>query len=272
MKSLLLAALAIGAWVPQSNSPINTKGAVESKLERKATANPTATLAPPANIQAEGAEQEQSSQESKAAEDQKKQEIDTQTRLVEYTRWLVVVGVIQFVALIVQAVVFFFTLRQMKDSSKRQLRAYVNISESALKLEPEDIPEGQVHIKNFGQTPAYNVREWTGIAVLPYPLTSKLPEPPEDLRRSKFVISAGGHHISVVPVKSAIPPQILPLLGTPQYTVYVYGRVVYEDIFGKQWYTEYRLICGPDGIRKKRDSKGVLMGYMRHDAEGNEAT
>jgi hypothetical protein len=204
---------------------------------------------------------------------QSAEDAEIQRKLAKYTWWLVIVGAVQFAALIAQAIVFWFTLRQMRDTSRRQLRAYLGISESAVKLEPENIPEGQIHIKNFGQTPAYKVRHWTGVAIFPHPLNLQLPEPPQELRISLAIIGAGAHHINVVPVKQPIPAQWVQLLGTPQYTVYVYGCVTYEDIFGREWRTQYRLFYGgPNGARKKRDKNGVLLGFMSSDSQGNEAT
>jgi len=200
------------------------------------------------------------------------EDIEIQRKLAKYTKWLVVVGAVQFIALIGQGVVFFLTLRSMSDTAQRQLRAYIGVSESGLKLQPENIPEGQVYIKNFGQTPAYNVRQWIAIALLPHPLPTNLPEPPEGFLTSTSLIPSGGHHINVVPVKQPIPADILALLATPELALYVYGRVVYEDIFGKERHTQYRLIYGGrEGIRKKTTSNGILMGLMKFDSAGNKA-
>src|SRR5260370_36980138 len=62
------------------------------------------------------------------------EEIEIQRKLVEFTKWLAVVGALQFLALIVQAVGFCRTLRQMRDTAKRELRAYVCVSEARVKF------------------------------------------------------------------------------------------------------------------------------------------
>src|SRR6267378_5750436 len=69
-------------------------------------------------------------------------------RLAKYTRWLVLVGVVQFVALIGQGVVFFLTLRSMGGTSQRQLRAYLCVPTTLIKFLKPDLPEVHVHIKN----------------------------------------------------------------------------------------------------------------------------
>jgi len=33
-------------------------------------------------------------------------------------------------------------------------------------------------------------------------------------------------------------------IGTTKATIYVYGKVTYGDVFGNEWYTDYRLIHG----------------------------
>jgi hypothetical protein len=164
-------------------------------------------------------------------------------------------------------------INQMKDTTQKQLRAYLGVSECCLKLEPPNIPEGQVSIKNFGQTPARKVRQWIGIAIFPQPLVGQLPEPPEGMQTSVSIISPGSHHINVAPVKVPIRACDLPSLYTPEHSVYVYGRVAYEDIFENEWSTNYRFFCGgPDGLRTKEDSRGVLLGLMQPDSEGNYQT
>ena len=92
---------------------------------------------------------------TKAAEDQQKQDAETQRNLVKYTKWLVIVGSIQFAALILQAIVFVLTLRVTQVNGEKQLRAYICVSKGLLKLDRPESPEAQVYFKNGGLTPAY---------------------------------------------------------------------------------------------------------------------
>jgi hypothetical protein len=255
-----------------NNSTASAKGTGQTHKKQTPSAETASepTLTPQPSSQNAGSKQEKETDTKNAARDQKQQDIDIQRKLTAYTKWLVIVGIIQFVALIAQGLVFLFTLLEAKDTSKRELRAYIGIPECALKLEPADVPEGQVHVKNFGQTPAYNVRQWTGIAIFPHPLTYDLPAPPENLRQSNSSIYPGAHHINVAPVKQPLSPQICSILGKPECTVYVWGRVIYEDVFGREWSTHYRFFWGGrDGGRTKKDSRGVLLGLMQVDSEGN---
>jgi hypothetical protein len=58
------------------------------------------------------AEQHQLTQELETAKTE--QDVAIQKELVKYTRWLVIVGFIQFIALIVQAFVFWLTLKKIE--------------------------------------------------------------------------------------------------------------------------------------------------------------
>jgi hypothetical protein len=276
MKSLLLIVLFISLWI----APIPQNIRQPSKGVSKK--NPTSGTQPSANPQndqkytdaeaiqailstmAQLRQQQTDAQKTEASE--KKSTID-----VEW--WLVYVGIAQAVALILTILAMIRQTGVLKDSAKKQLRAYIGVTECSLKLDIPNIPEGQVWIKNCGQTPAKRVRHWIGIAVLPHPLVSELPKPPGGLQMSVSILSPDSRHTLVIPVKMPIRPQDLLSLYTREHTVYVYGHIVYEDIFGDEWNTDYRFFCGgPDGLRTKKNSHGVLLGLMQSDSEGNTAT
>jgi len=63
------------------------------------------------------AEQQKLTRELKAAQDERVQDSAIQAQLVKYTRWLVYVGVIQFMALIFQALIFFLTLKRIETQA-----------------------------------------------------------------------------------------------------------------------------------------------------------
>src|SRR5258708_11372186 len=84
----------------------NHAGQSRSEPEKKQQAEPPQTkdAAPPTSQQADTAEKKN---EATHHED----DLEIQRRLVQFTKYLVVVGFLQFFALIVQAIVFGFTLR-----------------------------------------------------------------------------------------------------------------------------------------------------------------
>jgi hypothetical protein len=198
---------------------------------------------------------------------------EIQRKLAKYTRWLVLVGAVQFLALVAQGIVFFFTLRSMGDTAQRQLRAYLCVPTALMKFQKPDLPEVQVHLKNSGQTPAYDVRGWIHMWIEDYPLKVTLPEPPQDFERSSEVMGPGTLRIFVNARDVPIAGRSLSLLGTPKGTIYVYGEVRYKDAFGVERYTKYRFIYGgSEGVRKsKPDSEGVVTALLKPDRDGNDA-
>jgi hypothetical protein len=158
------------------------------------------------------------------------------------------------------------------DTAKKQLRAYVHVEKGLLKFSGS-IVEGQIHIQNFGQTPAYDVRHWIHLWIERWPLQIVLPEPPEDFQMSKGILGPSGTHIMVGQLGGNAGPAPEMTLGQhPMRTVYVYGRVTYKDVFGDERYTEYRHIFGGrEAGRKFNDANGVLCGRLREDQEGNNA-
>jgi len=160
----------------------------------------------------------------------------------------------------------------MRDTARRQLRAYVHVKEGLLKFSGSTV-EGQIHIQNFGQTPAYDVRHWIYVCVERWPLATVLPQPPEDFQMSKGILAPSGKHIMVGQLDDDSPAPELTLGQNPTRTVYVYGRITYKDAFGDDKYTEYRLTYGGrQAGRKFIDTNHVLCGRLQDDFDGNKAT
>ncbi len=65
------------------------------------------------------------------------------------------------------------TLKQMEITAERQLRAYVHLDHVRIE-DPLGTPKIRARIKNFGQTPGYDVQFWMRGALREYPLTLPL--------------------------------------------------------------------------------------------------
>jgi hypothetical protein len=147
--------------------------------------------------------------------------------------------------------------------AERQLRAYVNVDGAEVSFKPGETV-ALVSIKNSGQTPAYNVRHRTVIWVAECPLNSVLPAGPPSLLKSKSTISSqdiltmiGNHPISEQQ-KTAVAE------GT--MAIYVYGHVIYTDVFRKNRKTKFRLMywAGSPQLPNKSFNVGAC-------DEGNDA-
>ena len=76
----------------------------------------------------------------------------------------------------------------------------------------------------------------------------------------------------VIERKPPISQHILNVLGTPQATLYIYGKVTYKDAFGNEQYTNYRLIHGGAEAVRLKNKNGIPTGLLKPDTSGNDAT
>jgi hypothetical protein len=161
----------------------------------------------------------------------------------------------------------------MAETAQRQLRAYVCLESAALIFPEPAIPEAQIKFKNCGQTPAYDVRGWIGTWFAEYPLKEKLPNPPGDIQKATETLAPGRVSTFIAASKSPLPPQCLSALGTPKFTMYVYGKILYRDVFGNEQCTNYRLFHGGhEGVRSMRGENDSEHWLLNPDSEGNEAS
>jgi hypothetical protein len=173
--------------------------------------------------------------------------------------WLVFVGLGAFIAAIL-------TLVHMRESSERQLRAYVvaelgNIVNVANPLPVGGNPAPQtdarviypngpvarIQIKNTGQTPAFEVRHWGDICIREYPLVSELPPKPPGLIPVASNLGQGIISTKRFTRHSLLTPQQTTDLMKGIIAIYVYGEISYTDAFGIERHTQYRLMHHPFG-------------------------
>jgi len=206
-----------------------------------------------------------------ATESNKDEEIEIQKKVSSYTGWLVLVGSIQFLALVTQAIVFYRTLRQMQDTDKRQLRAYLCVDNARIKFYSPTLPEAIVTLKNCGKTPAYGAKYQIHLWVGPHPLPKNtiLPTPIEIVDEPSAVIGPG-NAISLAHQKhpSVATPQTP--LGSPASTIYIYGTVAYRDAFQQERHTNFRLSWGGTAPRMIVEN-GEKFGNPQTEPSGNEA-
>jgi hypothetical protein len=126
-----------------------------------------------------------------------------------------------------------------KHNAERQLRAYVFI-ESVEMITVGRIVRAVLSIKNFGQTPAYDLIVYIG-------MSSRgasdvfVPPRPDDIELDKLPVGPG---MSISTSNQFEVPadnnDLLPALDHGQAVVYVYGRVDYVDAFKVPRYLIFR--------------------------------
>jgi hypothetical protein len=148
-------------------------------------------------------------------------------------------------------------------TTRAQLRAYVNVVDAVvIHANDEWSPNFRIKIKNNGQTPAYKVIVKSAVKSVfigQAPGFDSLPKeshysdlgPGQDRVRTLII-----HHDPWQIMKGAIKSHV--------GTCYVYGEIVYYDIFRVEHYTRFRL-------QVEADDEGVSDGGLFFSPEGNES-
>jgi len=226
------------------------------------------------------AEQQRLTRELKAAQDERVQDTAIQGQLVKYTRWLVYVGVIQFIALIFQALIFFLTLKKIETQANlmrvhalhlenlstaardNAIAARANVdtlisSERAWILVdtgeiPDDFDANQNSVgifdvrpvlRNSGRTPGWITRGFIRSCFIP--TGSQLPPEPDYSGGSADVpvnitVAPNGY---IQALHVPIPLSALAVARQGTQKLYVYGFVDYSDFANQACQTRQSRFC-----------------------------
>jgi hypothetical protein len=159
-------------------------------------------------------------------------------------------------------------------TTRAQLRAYVLTSRSIVTnivtnvVHGDGVPEAQVTLQNYGQTPAHNVISVSGFAFDKYPSNPNMTISDQEFLNpslSRELLGPGGTSVSIIRyVGGPFTPATKASLANGGHIIYVYGEIRYRDVFGRTQRTKYRYMTGgPVGVRGEQ-----MVGCE----EGNEAT
>ena len=160
------------------------------------------------------------------------------------------------------------TLVAMRESSERQLRAYMIVErgivanvanplselgkkqETVAKIiQPLAGPVAQITIKNTGQTPAYDVVHWGNMKIREFPLASELPVMPPPPGRFWSVLGPSIAEVKTLRIKAPLTEVEIQGLRDSSMAIYCHGEIHYRDAFKKVHVTHYRVMyCAVTGI------------------------
>lgn len=138
-------------------------------------------------------------------------------------------------------------------TGRRQLRAYLMPDHVAVlhpthdpdykkkRPRPGDLPMIQVHLKNYGSTPATNVLHWVGFELLPFGAEHRLVAPRTMDRVSEGAVAPGGIITKHLLLERAVTPGEAADFALGKVALYVCGRVTYRDIFRVERETNFLL-------------------------------
>jgi hypothetical protein len=155
------------------------------------------------------------------------------------------------------------TLKHAEKTAERQLRAYV-IVEGAIKTKN---PGGKgfgvaVDTKNFGDTPAYDLFQWSKIEIRERPLQSRLPIHCA-ASQNRAILGPKASTISMPSFTRDLTADEIEAIQRGKKAIYVHGEISYRDAFNRWQYTTFRFQCS---------EQGFALGAFKAEGEGNEAT
>jgi hypothetical protein len=160
-----------------------------------------------------------------------------------------------------------------RDTEKRQLRAYVFLESVKTASIDDDAGADQnrglsatIIFKNFGQTPAYNVRHSSSLKCADYPPAATVFT--RDREKHPITVDTlgpqgGAQNVIQSSEGSMSAIERKQLMKAQTKAIYVFGKIDYEDAFGVRRCTSYRFMVGGDS--------GLLGGDMLRMDSGNEA-
>lgn len=125
------------------------------------------------------------------------------------------------------------TVTATREIGNRQVRAYLLLANVRFSMENDRYPSVHARVKNFGQSPAHNVRMWGDISVGPsfMPKGTKLKRQVDD-SPSLSVIGPGFHAFIGKSSVVEIDDIGLDRIRDGVEAIFFYGGMEYEDVFG----------------------------------------
>ena len=167
--------------------------------------------------------------------------------------------IIALFALVVAIIAAYFSYCQnriSKDTAERQLRAYVSFEINAWRGFTKNEPLAvQIALINYGQTPATGVKITGQIEILPFPLPSSYkPQYSQigSIAQITTIFPNKGYSspIGWIPVKDVFSSEEISLITSPKskYRAYMFGHIVYNDIFNHERNTYFCQFIDPLSI------------------------
>jgi hypothetical protein len=158
------------------------------------------------------------------------------------------------------------SVKLAEQTAEMQLRAYVFLDPEKifenLSVAVGEQPHGMLRVKNFGLTPAYKLIALHATANGPWPLpddTDLTIQPTEEGAQIAAPGAVTFWGFGPTPNGTVVTAEDFAAFRSGRHRFYVYGRITYEDAFGKPRYTNFCLAIVPP----QDPSSGAGFGIQR---------
>jgi hypothetical protein len=186
-------------------------------------------------------------------------DLEAQRTTAVWTRYLGIAGIVGTAFGLLGVALVLFTFREQRKTSRAELRPYIfaervtiyDGTQLGLRDDTHLIPYVEVVLKNSGNTPARNVRHSGGLTLA---FSNSTEEPLYHTHLKQFTgqsLPPGGEHfhyqmLSATPLlppgqgNICLTPLVLDEINHGEVGMMCYGKVIYDDVFGVEHFTEYR--------------------------------
>ena len=161
-------------------------------------------------------------------------------------------------------------IEQEQTNAQKALRAYIGVESGGITLGVNgEAAVAGILIKNFGQTPAKEMKFWIEMKFLNSNEIMELPIPLDDAQQSKSTINPG--FIVFSEFGRPFAERELDSVRSGQSALFVRGRIDYLDVFDEKRFTEISLkMSGMEGPFDR--NKPEALGWAFHPTTyGNES-
>ena len=140
-------------------------------------------------------------------------------------------------------------LREAGDTSRKQLRAYVSLTQTTTVDSSDNrFIEVSVQATNAGQTPAHDVDQWIDIGIWPLPLQKRWTHGTVMQTNSRLSLGPGGV-TRLGPVRVDIQDSKI-LDDLKNGVLVAWGEIIYKDIFDDRHFSRFkmRIVRGKDNL------------------------
>ncbi len=157
------------------------------------------------------------------------------------------------------------TIHVTQTLGEQQLRAYLSLPKTDIRnLGPGLIPKAFFKVRNDGVTPAFIKSNHIYFALCWFPKYQPLSYPPLGQQISSHILGSGQEYALFPSLGRPLTGDEFAALQQGRQAIFIYGNIVYSDIFKREQTFKFRMMCGGDlGI------EGEAMAWCN---EGNEQT
>lgn len=157
-----------------------------------------------------------------------------------------IIAVLAFVAVVLNAGLWY----SQQSNFRRQTRAWVGLTGGlSINIRANETGRITLTVKNTGPTPALNtsIQFWHDVKARGQAVSFQVPAPLPMASRS--VIFPGETRVANINVVRDFTPQEIGRLTSGDITIYVLGRITYEDVFDRSHTTDLCLFIREDLVR-----------------------